>query len=128
MTDYALIIDDNELNLDSLTVLLKREGISAVGIQSPRNLDEALESISNLCVIFLDLEMPNDNGFDIIAYLREEKQLYDIPIVAYTVHVSEQNEAKDAGFHSFIGKPLDVNRFPDQLRRILNNEPVWEVG
>lgn len=128
MTDYALIIDDNELNLDSIAVLLKREGFAAIGLQSPRDLDQALDSIDNLRVIFLDLEMPNDDGFEVLAYLLEEKQIYDIPIVAYTVHISEQNEARDAGFHSFIGKPLDVNRFPDQLRRILNNEPVWEVG
>ena len=128
MAKHALIIDDNELNLDSLGVLLKREGITAIGLQSSRKLDEVLDTILDLCVIFLDLQMPNANGFDILAYLLEEKQLYDVPIVAYTVHVSEQNEARDAGFQSFIGKPLDVNRFPDQLRRILDNVPVWEVG
>ena len=43
----------------------------------------------------------------------------------YTVHVSEIGVARDLGFHSFLGKPLDVDKFPEQLKRILNDEPVW---
>jgi len=35
--------------------------------------------------------------------------------------------ARRAGFDSFIGKPLDLRGFPDQIRRILNGQPVWEV-
>lgn len=128
MTNYALIIDDNALNLDSLAVLLRREGFTAIGLESTHNLDNVLDEGSDFQVVFLDLELPNGDGFDILAQLREDGRLpQDVPIVAYTVHTSEQNEARDAGFHSFLGKPLDVNRFPDQLNRILNGEPVWEV-
>jgi hypothetical protein len=34
---------------------------------------------------------------------------------------------REAGFHSFLGKPLNVGRFPNLLRRILSGQPVWEV-
>jgi two-component system cell cycle response regulator DivK len=128
MTNYALIIDDNALNLDSLAVLLKREGFTAISLQSTRTLDSVLHDAPDIKVVFLDLELPNDNGFDILDTLRQDERVKGVPIVAYTVHTSVQNEARDAGFHSFIGKPLDVHRFPDQLNRILNGEPVWEVG
>jgi two-component system cell cycle response regulator DivK len=33
---------------------------------------------------------------------------------------------REAGFHGFIGKPLDHNRFPDQIRRILAGKSVWD--
>jgi two-component system cell cycle response regulator DivK len=37
------------------------------------------------------------------------------------------NRARAAGFNGFIGKPLDPDRFPDQVRRLLAGEPVWEI-
>lgn len=53
--------------------------------------------------------------------------LDDVPIVAYSVHVSEIEIARRAGFDGFLGKPLDADRFSDQLRRILSGEQVWEI-
>lgn len=130
MPNYlALIIDDNPINLDAMTVLLRREGVHVITLLSPRDLDSTLEQIVNpIDVIFLDLEFPNHDGFEIIHLLHHDERVTGVPIVAYTVHTSELNEARDAGFHSFIGKPLNVERFPEQLRRILNGERVWEVS
>jgi two-component system cell cycle response regulator DivK len=39
----------------------------------------------------------------------------------------QMNKAKDS-FDGFLGKPLDPDRFPDQIRRILNGESVWEFS
>jgi two-component system cell cycle response regulator DivK len=36
-------------------------------------------------------------------------------------------KAQDAGFDGFLGKPLNRKRFPDQVRRIINGESVWET-
>jgi len=42
---------------------------------------------------------------------------------------SEQmNKARDAGFDGFLGKPLDPDRFPEQIRRVLAGEAVWEMS
>jgi two-component system cell cycle response regulator DivK len=38
------------------------------------------------------------------------------------------NKAKSSGFDGFLGKPLDPDKFPDQIRRILNGEAVWEFS
>lgn len=128
MSAKALIIDDNTLNLESLAVLLKREGVIPITIHSPREIAATLAEMGSVDVIFLDIEFPNYNGFDTIHELLADPRLVDVPIVAYSVHISELSEARDAGFHSFLGKPLNVERFPDQLRRILSGVPVWEVG
>jgi two-component system cell cycle response regulator DivK len=71
--------------------------------------------------------MPGLNGYDVLAQLRTDMLFQTVPVVAYTVHVSEINAAHEKGFDSFIGKPLDPDRFPDQLARILRGEPVWET-
>jgi two-component system cell cycle response regulator DivK len=121
------MIDDRPINLEALAALLRREGFDAIFVESPRSLEAMIAQAEQIDIIFLDLEFPNYSGFDILATLQADPRLEGVPIVAYTVHVSEQNEARTAGFHSFIGKPLDVSRFPDQLRRIMNGERVWEV-
>ena len=42
--------------------------------------------------------------------------------------LKQMKKAKESGFDGFLGKPLDPDRFPDQIRRILNGEPVWEFS
>lgn len=127
MTLHALIIDDNAGNIEALAALLRLEGVTPTAIATPREIDAALDQVDRFDVVFLDLEFPNGSGFDLVGELREDARLEGAPIVAYTVHTSEENEARRAGFDSFLGKPLNVQRFPDQLRRILSGEPVWEI-
>ena len=128
MTKHALIVDDNPANVEVMEQLLLREGVAAVSTNSPHDVAAALDAMPSIDVIFLDLEFPSGDGYKLIEVLRADARLENVPIVAYTVHLSQQNEARDAGFHSFLGKPLNVDRFPDQLRRILSGESVWEVS
>jgi two-component system cell cycle response regulator DivK len=37
------------------------------------------------------------------------------------------DKAKAAGFNGFLGKPLNLDRFPDQMKNILSGLPVWEL-
>jgi two-component system cell cycle response regulator DivK len=124
----ALIIDDNTLNLETLRVLLQKEGMDAVTVSSPFNLAQQVANMPHVEVVFLDLEFPTHSGLKLVHDLRALPQLEAVPIIAYTVHISEQREVRDAGFDGFIGKPLNTQRFPDQLRRILAGETVWELG
>ena len=126
-TQHALIIDDNRANIDVLILLLTEEGISYTAIQSPRLMDNVLAEVGHCDVVFLDLEIPNHDGFEILKRLRAYPEFADVPIVAYTVHTSEIDVARRAGFHSFLGKPLNAQRFSQQLARILRGESVWEI-
>jgi two-component system cell cycle response regulator DivK len=42
--------------------------------------------------------------------------------------LENMEHARSAGFDGFIGKPLDPDRFPNQIRNILRGEAVWEPG
>lgn len=123
---HALIIDDNSTNLDVISYLLQAEDIQATVVQNLENLEDILNTLDRIDVVFLDLEMPEADGYEILTFLTETVRI-SAPIVAYTVHVSEINTARKLGFHSFIGKPLQADRFPSQITRILNGEPVWEI-
>jgi CheY-like chemotaxis protein len=125
---HALIIDDNANNLGVLAELLSLEGVSYTKVQDPRKLEAALQSLSRVDVVFLDLEMPGFDGYEVLNQLKTDARFDGIPVVAYTVHVSEINHARNFGFDSFLGKPLDAERFPKQLQKILRGEKVWAIA
>jgi two-component system cell cycle response regulator DivK len=37
-------------------------------------------------------------------------------------------KAKNAGFDGFLGKPIDPDKFPDQIIRILQGHSIWDLG
>lgn len=126
MNKTALIIDDNKANRDVLHMMLKANGVTPIALESPRYLERAFNECDQIDVVFLDLEFPNYDGLQLIQSFKVDARLQRALIIAYTVHSSEVNAIRDAGFDGFLAKPLDSRRFADQLTRILNGESVWE--
>lgn len=124
---HALIIEDNDLNAEVLSTLLNQYGLTVTVMPVPHNLTGMLRQIEQLDAIFLDIELPGYDGFDVLEEIHALPEMGNIPVVAYTVHVSEIDRARRAGFHSFLGKPIKQELFGQQLERILNNQPVWDA-
>ena len=126
MNDYhALIVDDKPTNIDVLAMLLEREGVAHTAVTSSRHVLGTVDLMERVDVVFLDLEMPNGDYYHLLHELKAHPRLTGVPIVAYTVHTSEIDSARQAGFDSFLGKPLQVTEFPKHFRRIMNGESIW---
>lgn len=124
---HALIIDDDLGNLGVLQQLLTLEHISYTSIQDSSQVEKILPRLPKIDIVFLDLEMPDVNGYEMLVLLKQHPALAGVPVVACTVHAGEVHRAREWGFHSFICKPLDADRFPTQIKDILSNAPIWEV-
>lgn len=124
----ALIIEDDQTSINVLRKLLDQLLIKSVVITDAYNIESYLKTLQVPDVVFLDLEMPRLNGYGVLETLQGHPKFSKIPVVAYTTHTSHLNEAKTAGFHSFLGKPLDSRVFASQLQRILQGERVWEIA
>lgn len=120
----ALIVDDNLNNIRVLNQLLTMENIGTVRLSGTANLSNNLDSIEGIDVVFLDLEMPDSNGYEALQVIRAHPNFKSAKVVAYTVHVSEFNSALDMGFDAFLGKPVSAEAFPEQLKRILRGEKL----
>lgn len=125
-TSHVLIIDDNEDNLQVLAGLLAQQGITYTAVKDPTRVMGTLEQMQQLNAIFCDLEMPKMDGFQLLDNMRQYVG-NQVPIIAYTVHLSEMDTARQIGFDGFLGKPIDAERFPMLIKRILNRQPVWEL-
>lgn len=124
-TLHALIIDDDAYSIHIMQRLLDQEDISYTAIPDPTQLESVLQTLERVDIVFLDLEMPKRDGYEVLAYLRQHIDAR-VPIVACTVHTAEIGNTRRQGFFSFVAKPLDQDRFSDQLHRILNGISVWE--
>ena len=84
------------------------------------------ESLPHIDLILLDIGLPYEDGYEVLTAIRKDERFNDTRIVAVTGRVDEMRKAKSAGFDGFLSKPLDIQRFPRQLSRILHDDSVWE--
>ena len=122
----ALVIDDNRANVEVLSALLEVEGVSVSSYMQPERAAAELPGLKPIDVVFCDLEMPRLNGYEMLSRLRDAYGS-QVPVIAYTVHTSEMDQARRRGFDGFLGKPLDGDRFSGLLRKILHGQAVWEL-
>ena len=126
MTAHALIIDDDAYSVHIIERLLDQQDIAYTSVKDPTQLTSVLQTLDQVDIIFLDLEMPHLDGYEALEILKSH--FGDrVPIVACTVHTAEIHTTQKLGFFSFVAKPLDFSRFPNQLKRILDGNPVWEA-
>ena len=97
-------------------------------LSSGWKVTEEAEQHGQIDLVLLDIQLPYEDGFEVQKKLREHPILKETRIVAVTANASEQymQRAINDGFDGFIGKPIDPDRFPEQVERILAGEPVWE--
>jgi len=124
-----LIVEDNVSNFVLMARMLDFAGATCEWKTSGYEVVEFADTLQHLDLILMDIRLPYEDGYQALHKIRETGRFSDLPIVAVTAYSSEDQmqRAREAGFDGFIGKPLDPDRFPDQVRRILNREPVWEM-
>jgi two-component system cell cycle response regulator DivK len=132
---HVIIVEDNADNLLVVMKLLKMIGVERINWRTTgRQVVEFVQSLSQANVegrpdlILLDIGLPREDGYQVLAALRADPLLQDTRVVAVTVRspAIEVPRARAAGFDGFIGKPIDPVRFPDQIKRLLAGESVWE--
>jgi GAF domain-containing protein/CheY-like chemotaxis protein len=101
-----LIVDDD----DSIRSLLQQE-LSDAGylIEQATNGKEALELVrkNKPDLIILDVMMPEMNGFDVAAVLKNDPQTMDIPIIILSV-VQDKARGYRIGVDRYLTKPINT--------------------
>lgn len=126
----VLVVEDNVSNFVLIARLLGFMGIHCEWKTSGYEVVEYADTLSRLDLILLDIRLPYEDGYGALKKIHLSDRLKVIPIIAVTSDATQEqmNKARAAGFNGFIGKPIDLDRFPGQIRRILNGESVWEIA
>jgi two-component system cell cycle response regulator DivK len=127
----VLIVEDNVSNFVLMARMLAYMGVPRCEWKtSGWQVAEFADTLPRIDLILMDIRLPYEDGFTALEKVRLSARFKDTVIVAVTAEASQEQMAKAraAGFDGFLGKPLDPDRFPDQIRRLLRREPVWELS
>jgi PAS domain S-box-containing protein len=120
----VLIVDDTRAAAYILGKLLE---ILGQEVRSAHDAASALEMVraEHFDVVISDIGMPDMNGYELAARLRDEPAWRGMAVVALTGYGHERDKqlAKEAGFNHYLVKPVSV----DALRRLLSSLPDLET-
>jgi CheY-like chemotaxis protein len=111
-----LLIDDNFLTRETLSLTLTAEGYMVAAAGNGADALERLAACEKIDVILLDLAMPVMNGSQFRQLQLQEKSLADIPVIVFSA--SEQRTAADDAIKAFawLQKPVATS----DLLKVLN--------
>jgi two-component system, cell cycle response regulator DivK len=126
----VLVVEDNVSNFVLIARMLGYLGIHCEWKTSGYEVVEYADTLPRLDLILMDIRLPYEDGYGALKKIRASERLRQVPIVAVTAEASleQMDKARLSGFDGFLGKPLDPDRFPDQIRHILGGKPVWEMS
>ena len=119
MNIRSIIIDDNPFNIEVLSDLLQENDIKVNLVGTAKNGKEGLELISSVQpdLVFLDVEMPDMNGFEVLASL-DKINFRTIFVTAhshYAIHAIRFNAL------DYLVKPIDQKELNLAIRRFRSN-------
>lgn len=115
-----LIVDDEPNIVMSLEYTFKKEDFN---VFIARDGAEAIEIVNNDIpdIIILDIMMPNVDGFQVLKYLKENKELKNIKVI----FLSAKNKASDIelglklGADKYMSKPFSVKKLVNEVKELL---------
>ncbi|MDZ4718683.1 MAG: response regulator [Roseiflexaceae bacterium] len=125
---YILLIEDDPNSYLIVEDLLKHAGFKHFYHRSSgAKVLSLIEALPQVDIILLDIGLPGEDGFAIIKKLRAHPRTTKAHIAAVTANIMHQTRlrAKDAGFDSFISKPIRPDQIVDQIRSMLRGHSFW---
>jgi two-component system sensor histidine kinase/response regulator len=128
-----LLVEDNEVNQQVATELLESAGAS---VRIANDGGEAVKILTNgegpppFDVVFMDLQMPEMDGFTATRLLRAQRRFQGLPIIAMTAHalVEERQRCLEAGMNDHVSKPIDPDALFATLMRWAKARQVQPAG
>jgi two-component system cell cycle response regulator DivK len=119
-----LIIEDNEKNLKLVRDVLQVKGYATLEAGTAEDgIPLAIEHKPDL--ILMDIHLPGMNGIEARKVLRGDPGTAEIPVVAVTASVMQQDRKQitEAGFEGYIGKPINLQEFLATVHDMLAGKP-----
>lgn len=117
-----LVVDDAEINRELLCTILEQDytlEAAENGTQAMRKLQEAEQ---DWAAVLLDLQMPEMDGFAVIASMEQQGYLDRIPVLIISSEQAAEIESQcfELGVSDFIHKPFDSSIVRNRVRKTIN--------
>jgi two-component system cell cycle response regulator DivK len=123
MSKRILYIEDNPENRMLMRRVLMAEGYEVEEANDGQaGMQKAAESPPDL--ILMDINLPEIDGYEVTARLKQLPNMSGVPIIAVTANVMKGDREKTlaAGCDGYIQKPIDIDLLPSQIESFLKKE------
>lgn len=116
-----LIAEDEDINYLYMEQTLKNEGVRVIHAKNGSEAIKICESDKTICLVLMDIKMPEKDGYEALKEIRKIRP--NLKVIAQTAYVyfSDKQKAFDAGFDSYISKPIRKEYFLGLVREFLQN-------
>ena len=118
-----LLAEDIEINREILIEILKDTGLAVDCAENGRKALDMIEAAPDKYdIVFMDLQMPKMDGLEASRRIRALPARRRLPIIALTANVFKDDIAAclAAGMDDHLGKPIDIDRVFEKLRKYLH--------
>lgn len=118
----VLVVDDNPINLQLTSLILKKAGIGSLLADSGEAaIRLAEQNGKNIHAILMDLQMPGLDGFETSVRIRNLNSMKNIPIIALSARAfeSDREDCFKRGMNDHIAKPFDRKELISKLKKYL---------
>jgi len=125
----VLVVEANPPRFVSIARLLAQLGvIHCEWKTSGWQVVQFADTLPPLDLILMNIALPYEDGVQALRKMRSHPRLSNTRIVALVEDASQevQARARAAPFDGLLNTPLNADRFPEQIRRLLAGEAVWE--
>ena len=127
---HILLAEDNAVNQRLAMRLLEKEGHTVVVVNDGRQALAAFESEA-FDLILMDVQMPEMNGYEVTAAIREKERAAGthISIVAMTAHAmkGDRERCLDAGMDGYVSKPIKSAQLLQAIEEVISLRSVNET-
>ena len=118
----VLLVDDDARNIFALSSVLERRGMNVLTATTGREAISLLEGTANVAIVLMDIMMPEMDGYQTIAAIRQNQAFRRLPIVALTAKAMKGDREKclDAGASDYLAKPVNTEQLLAALRMWLH--------
>lgn len=116
-----LVVDDEPSSLELATHILTGNGFKVLTASSVKDARELLQANSDICLAITDLRMPNEDGFALLAFLRENLRFNSIPAIVFTncSYGDFVTRAVKLGAVDYLAKPFNEESLLGRVHRTL---------
>jgi CheY-like chemotaxis protein len=118
----VLLVDDDARNIFALSSVLERRGMKVLSATTGKEAIALIESTPDLAMVLMDIMMPEMDGYQTIATVRENPAYRRLPIVALTAKamVGDREKCLEAGATDYLAKPVNIDQLLSALRTWLH--------
>ena len=118
----ALLVDDDARNIFALSSMLERRGMKVLTATTGREAIGLAQLTPDLAIVLMDIMMPEMDGYQTMAAIRDDPAFRRLPIIALTAKAMKGDREKclEAGASEYLAKPVNTEQLLSAMRSWLH--------